>query len=343
MSEPPAKPASKRRPLEQYLLRTGHRTRPFTDMYAFLLRARWVTVIALAAGTFIVVNALFALVYWLVPGSVANSDGTYLGAFFFSVQTFASIGYGFMYSNGVAGNTIAVVEAFCSLLCMALLTGIVFAKFARPHSRILFSEPILIEHRDGVPTLTFRVVNERGNDVVEASMRVAVLMTVHTKEGATLRRFFDLALERNTTPLFLMSWQLFHKIDESSPIYGMSLADFEADDVRFTVSMTGLDGTFAQTIHARHMYWHDDVRLGHRFVDVIENLGGGVVRMDFKKFHDSVPEPVRAQPPEALSEAAKATKDALARRSGAYDGMASNWASSDSLTESDDDERSDVA
>lgn len=282
---------SRRKLLDTYLQRVGQKRRgPFTDLYAFLLRARWSTVIGLAAGFYLAVNALFAALFFAVPGSVANADGGYVDAFFFSVQTFASIGYGFMYSQGTWGNAVVVAEAFVSLLSLALLTGIVFAKFARPKARVLFSEPILIETRDGVPTLTFRVANERGNDVVEAAVRVSALKTVHTREGSRMRRFYDLELQRAASPFFVLSWQVFHPIDEDSPLHGMSREDMIAEDVRFAVSFTGLDGTFAQTIHARHLYWAEDLRVGHRFVDVMENLEGGVTRMDFRKFHLTEPE-----------------------------------------------------
>lgn len=284
-TDKPERPA-----LEDMLLRVGQRRRPFTDLYAFLLRAPWSVVIALAVAMFLLVNAIFALLYWLAPGSVANTDGSYLESFFFSVQTFGAIGYGFMYSQGTWGNGVVTAEAFVSLLCIAMLTGMVFAKFARPRARVLFSEPILIEKRDGVPTLTFRVANERGNDVVEASIRVSALKTVYTAEGSRLRRFYDLELERRTTPLFALSWQIFHRITEDSPLHGMSVEQMVEGDVRITVSITGLDGTFSQTIHARHMYWAEEIRDGHRFVDVMEDLGDGRVRMDYRKFHLAEPQ-----------------------------------------------------
>lgn len=281
----------RREQLDTYLQRVGQKRRgPFTDLYAFLLRSRWSAVIALAAAFYLAANLVFAALYWAVPGSIANADGGFLDAFFFSVQTFAAIGYGFMYSQGSWGNGVVVVESVASLLSLALLTGIVFAKFARPRARVLFSEPLVVETRNGVPTLTFRVANERGNDVVEASIRVSALKTMQTREGSRMRRFYDLKLERSASPFFLLSWQVFHPIDEDSPLHGMSRTELIAEDVRFAVSFTGLDGTFAQTIHARHMYWAEDVIFGHRFVDVMENLEGGVTRMDFRKFHLTEPQ-----------------------------------------------------
>ena len=279
--------AGQRQPFEFYLRRVGNSNAPWRDAYAFLLKAPWYVVIGLAAVFYLLTNFVFALLYWSIPGAVANSDGSLLHAFFFSVQTFAAIGYGFMYSGSDLSNWVVVVQAFVSLLSIALLTGIVFAKFARPHSRVLFSKVALVETRDGKPTLTFRLANERGNDVVEASLRVNVLSTVHTSEGTTMRRFAPLKLERESSPVFLLSWQVFHVIDESSPLHGLDAKALVDDDVRLIVSLTGLDGTFSQTIHARHVYWSEDVLFGHRFEDVIERLPGGVTQMDFRKFHDT--------------------------------------------------------
>ena len=247
-------------------------------------------VVALAAGGFLLVNFLFALLYWIVPGSIASADGSFEAAFYFSVQTFGAIGYGFMYSQGAWGNSIVVIESFVSLLFIAVLTGIVFAKFSRPHARVLFSENALLEMRNGVPTLTFRVANERGNDIVEASIRVSVLVTEVSEEGKTLRRLHDLELMRSNTALFTLTWQVFHPITEDSPLHGLSAEQMVAEDIRIIIGLTGLDGTFSQTIHARHMYWADDVLEDHRFVDVIENQDDGTTVMDFRKFHLVEPE-----------------------------------------------------
>lgn len=279
-----------RKPFEHYLKRVGQESRPFTDLYVFLLRARWPVVVALFAVWFLAANVVFALLYWAVPGSIENADGGFADAFFFSVQTFGAIGYGFMYSHGVWGNSVVVVESFVSLLFIAVLTGLVFAKFSRPRARVLFSHNALVETRDGMPTLTFRLANERGNDVVEAELHVAVLKTHVSAEGKRMRRFYDLTLERERTPLFILTWQVFHVIDESSPLHGLTAQDCVDDDVRLTVTLTGHDGTFSQTVHARHMYWSEEILFDHRFVDVLEDQGDGTVVMDYRKFHSVEPE-----------------------------------------------------
>jgi len=195
-----------------------------------------------------------------------------------------------MYSSGVWGNSVVVVESFVSLLFIAVLTGLVFAKFARPRARVLFSRNALVETRDGKPTLTFRLANERGNDVVEAELHVTVLKTHLSEEGKRLRRFYDLTLVRERTPLFILTWQVFHVIDEDSPLYGLTAQDCLDDDVRLSATLTGHDGTFSQTVHARHMYWPEEILFDHRFVDVLEERGDRKVVMDYRKFHLHEPE-----------------------------------------------------
>ena len=282
---------SKRGALGSQLVRVDHPARPLSDLYAFLLRARWPVVLGLAAGSFLAANVLFAALYFAVPDSIANADGSFSDAFFFSVQTFGAIGYGYMVAQGPWANAVVTVEAFVSLVFIAMLTGIVFAKFSRPTARVLFSRPILVEQRNAKPTLTFRVANERGNDIVEASIRVSVLLTEETAEGHLTRRFSDLRLERSSSPIFIMTWQIFHTIDEQSPLYGMTHQDIIDQHVLFTIALTGLDGIFAQTIHARHTYWPDDIVFGHTFEDVIAFTGiDEPVEVDLRKFHDTRPQ-----------------------------------------------------
>lgn len=287
----PSPDAPKARPrgrLENYVERVGVKTRPLRDLYAFFLRSSWLKLFLVAAFLFLLFNALFAALYVAVPGSIANAEaGSFSDAFFFSVETFGAIGYGYMYSRSAYGHTVVTLEAFCSLFVIALFTGLAYSKFARPHARVLFSEPICIEQRNGVPTLTFRIANERGNDIVEAAIQVSALRTFYTQEGSRLRRFMKLELERASSPVFILSWQVFHPIDEQSPLYGLTTRQLIDEDVRIFVAVTGLDGTFAQTIHARHIYWPEVIRVGHRFSDVIEDLGNGRVRMDYRKFHDT--------------------------------------------------------
>jgi inward rectifier potassium channel len=260
------------------------------DLYHFLLQARWSRVMGLIASTYLAINVVFAALYLAGDDCIAGAQrGSFRDAFFFSVQTFSTIGYGTMSPRTVFGSAIVTLEAFVGLVTVAMATGLMFAKFSRPTARILFSDKMVIGPRDGQPTLMLRVANERGNDVIEASFRVTVLKPEVTSEGERMRRLHDVKLTREDTPLFTLTFQGMHIIDESSPLHGVTHDDMLAGQMRFIVTVTGLDATFATTIHARHVYHADEIVEGARFADVLSNGPDGRLVLDYRKFHDIVP------------------------------------------------------
>jgi inward rectifier potassium channel len=269
------------------VVRIGEPHGIFFDFYARLLRARWHRLILLFAGFYAVANAVFAALYLLAGDAIHNAEpGSFLDAFSFSVQTMATIGYGAMSPRGLAGNALVLVESFTGLLSLALATGIVFAKFARPRPGFLFSLRAVVGSRNGIPCLMLRVANSRGADIADASIRVTALMSETTAEGEALRRFRDLPLERDRTPLLLMSWLVIHPIDERSPLFGKPPAEWE--DIQIYASVVGIDGVYGQTVYAYHLYTARDVIHGARFADVIRPLPDGRRELDLRKFHDVV-------------------------------------------------------
>jgi inward rectifier potassium channel len=270
--------------------RSGHGGQVWKDIYVFFLRTTWPKLIAIFALLFLAINLLFASIYRLIPLSVDGArPGSFADAFFFSVQTFSTIGYGTLSPHGTAGNLLVCLEAFTSLVTSALLTGIVFAKFSRPRARVMFSRVAIVNNRNGVPCFMFRMANERGTDIVQASVRVTLLIDEETQEGEVLRRFYDLKLERESTPVFVLSWTVIHRIDEQSPMFKLDSAFLKEHQVRFFVTMTGIDDTFAQTVNVRHDYVDDDIMFHHRFVDVMTRFPDGHVHMEFEKFHQTIP------------------------------------------------------
>ncbi len=269
------------------VIRIGDRQGLFFDVYARILRAPWYRVILLFAAFYAVANSLFACLYLLAGDAIQNArPGSFLDAFSFSVQTMATIGYGAMSPRGVAGNVLVLAESFTGLVALALATGIVFAKFARPRAGILFSDRAVIGDRNGVPTLMFRVANARGSDIASAEMRVTALIWEQTAEGESIRRFHDIVLVRDKTPLLLMSWLVMHPIDASSPLHGKSEADWQ--DIQIYANVTGIDGIYGQTVYAYHLYTAADVARGARFADVIRLLPDGRRELDLRKFHDVI-------------------------------------------------------
>jgi inward rectifier potassium channel len=272
-------------------VRIGVSRTPLSDLYYELIRRRWPFLIGALSFAYLAINTLFAGLYMLDPVGLGGSAGTGFGpAFSFSVQTFATIGYGAIAPQTTYANVLVTLEALAGIIFTAIATGLVFAKFSRPSARVVFSTPMVVTTRQGQRCLQFRVANARGNELVEASMHVTVLLTENSPEGHTMRRLQDLPLERATSSLFALSWLAMHVIDEKSPLWGHDAASLAADEALIIVTLTGIDGTFAQSVHARHLYEFHDIRWNHRFVDVISPHSPGRVQLDMTHFHDVQPD-----------------------------------------------------
>ncbi len=197
----------------------GAQAKPLRDAYHAVLRLSWSTTIVFLAATFVAVNALFAVAY-MVVGGVANArPGSFVDAFFFSVQTLGTIGYGHLEPESIGAHLLVLAESFVSLFMTAVATGIVFSRFSQPRARLQFSSTAVIGPMDGVPTLMMRVGNERASAIVEALVRVSLIRTERTAEGKTFYRIYDLKLARERSSALMRSWTILHAVDESSPLF----------------------------------------------------------------------------------------------------------------------------
>jgi inward rectifier potassium channel len=268
----------------------GRAFAPHRDAYHFILSRSWATFFVLLALAFLGANAVFALLYWSHPGSVSNArPGSFEDAFFFSVQTMATIGYGGMAPATRFAHVVVTLEALAGIISVALITGITFAKFARPTARVLFADKIALTPRNGVPHLIFRMANWRHNRIVEAQLRVTLLVTEKTREGETLRRQIDLPLVRDRTPQFALSWTAMHLIDAQSPFHGAdATARLRAAGAEMFLTLVGVDEVMGQ-ISARYSYQLDDIVPNVRFADVMSVLPDGTRRIDYRRFHEVVP------------------------------------------------------
>jgi len=267
----------------------GQHVSLFEDSYHKVLRMPWWQFFAWASMGWVGVNLLFALVYVASPGCVSGAQpGSLEDAFYFSVQTLATIGYGAMAPATRYGHVVVVAEALVGTLGVALVTGVTFAKFARPTARILFSASPVVQVRDGVPHMAFRLANWRGNMVVEGQLRVMILRLQKTLEGDVIRVPVDLPLVRDRTAIFALSWTPMHRIDERSPFWGgaAALERLRAEKAELFLSFTGLDETIGQAIHARHTYKLDEIVYNARFADVLTIEDDGTRTIDYGRFHD---------------------------------------------------------
>jgi inward rectifier potassium channel len=264
----------------------GQKLSPHEDFYHWVLSLSWPAFFAWMTVAYFATNALFALAFVAVPGCVANVNG-FLDCFFFSVETFATIGYGVMAPQSRYAHTLVTVEALAGILATASITGITFARLARPTAKVLFSEKAVIAPRNGAPHLQFRMANWRRNQIAEAQLHVLVLLSEKTQEGETLRRPTSIKLIRDTNPMFLLTWTAMHPIDADSPFYGPDAIErLRAMNAEIFLVLTGLDETLGQTIHTRYRYQLDDIVYNARFADILSLRDDGTRIIDFDKFHD---------------------------------------------------------
>jgi inward rectifier potassium channel len=259
------------------------------DAYHRLLTMPLWAFMAVMAGAYLGVNALFAGFYMLDPhGIVGARPGDMLDAFFFSAQTLGSVGYGAMWPRSHYANAVATAEMFVGLFNLGVATGLLFARISRPTARIMFSRLAVVTPLNGVPTLMFRAANRRRNLVVEAEVSVTLIHDARTLEGDVLRRFDELTVLRARSPLFFLTWQVMHPIDVNSPLYGETTESLLAQNAEILVVMKGLDETFVSTIHARASYTPGEIIWGSRLADIFTTLPNGGRAIDFRRFHDIV-------------------------------------------------------
>lgn len=265
---------------------------PLQDLFHQLLTMRWRWFFLSAFLTYLGINALFATLYWLDPGGVENAEpGSFSDAYFFSVESMMTIGYGRMVPVSTFSHVLVTLESFVGLLTTALLTGLLFAKFATPTANVLFSNVVCISKHDGHPTLLFRLANARGNRLIEASLSVTLAMTTRTKEGEMFRKVHDVPLVRSTNPLFWIGWTAMHRIDEQSPFWGETKESLLEKGAELIVVLSGVDEHSSASVHTRRSYGPDEIRWGERFVDLLsQNVQNGVLRSaDYSRFHDTQP------------------------------------------------------
>jgi inward rectifier potassium channel len=261
--------------------------RRWGDLYQVLLTMPWTAFLALMAIAFLGLNGMFGVLYWLDPHGLANArPGSFQDAFFFSVQTIGTLGYGVMAPKSLYANCVVTAETFVGLVNLSIGTGLIFARFSRPTARILFSKVAVIAEFDGIPTFMFRAANQRGNHILEAEVTLTWSFQDITREGSLMRRFQELKVTRSRSPLFALSWLIMHPIDETSPLWGATPESLRESRSEFLAVISGNDESFAQRIFARQSYLVGAVVWDHAFVDILESGPEGELLVDYTRFHD---------------------------------------------------------
>jgi inward rectifier potassium channel len=265
------------------------------SLYHWLLTISWSWFLAFIAGFYIAVNTLFAFAFLLLgPDALQSSTGSFSGqpfyrAFFFSVDTFATIGYGNIIPVGVAANILVTIEALLNIVAVALATGVMFARFSRPSARIIYSRNAIVAPYRDKTALEFRIANARRSQLIDVQVQ-AILTKVERVSGSDVRKFYELNLERSRVVFFPLSWTVVHPIDSASPIWGLTHADLVNGDAELLVLLIGTDETVSQTVHSRSSYQADEIVWGAKFANMfMRTEAEGIIGMNLTRIHDIEP------------------------------------------------------
>ena len=272
-------------------LMRGEGARVFGDFYYRAMSVSWPRFFAGSAAIFLLVNSCFAVVYVLGDKPIANTrPESFADLFFFSVETLATVGFGDMHPQTTYAHIVATVEIFTGMSFLAVMTGLIFARFSRPRARLVFARHPVINRYEGQSTLMLRVANARANMISDARAQLWLVRNERTAEGVIFRRFHQLVLHRHENPVFALSWTLFHSIEPSSPVFGQSARDLAAAEAMLVVVVSGMDENAVQELHARHSYDSSLIRWEYRYADILMGDEAGRASIDYAKFHDIVPE-----------------------------------------------------
>jgi len=260
------------------------------DAYHWLLTLHWPQFSAAVFAAYLIINLLFSAGYLLRPHCINGmTPGSWSDAFFFSVETLATVGYGHMYPDTMFGHVVATAEIIVGMFGMAIVTGLIFIRFSRPVARIVFSRTLVLAPFDGKPALMFRVANLRDQAMAEAEFRLMLLRDEPTKEGPSFRRFYQLPLQFDRLISFPAIITIRHIIDERSPLHGCSLADLESGDSRFAASIVGIDTVIPAPVQTHRAYTWKDINVNHRFVEVYHTVDDNALTVDYSRLHATEP------------------------------------------------------
>jgi inward rectifier potassium channel len=266
----------------------GQPWQPFRDVYPRLMQASWTVTIAWAFAAYVGVSIAFAGLYGLDRGGVRGAE-TMADLLWFSVQTLSTIGYGGMTPVTPFINVLVIVESFIGLAGVAVVTAILYAKFSLPEARVAFSSVLAVHDYRGVPTLCFRMVNQRTTPILDAELHVGALID-ESDENQRFRRLHDVKLVRSHIPLFVMTFTAMHAFDEDSPLRHVH----GADRIEFlVVTMRGVDGRTLQPVFTRALYTQEQLRWGMGFADMVTPAEEGEpATVDLRKLDALTPRPL---------------------------------------------------
>lgn len=261
------------------------------DPYHSALTARWVVFLGAVFALEIGINLIFASLYLARPGSIANARaGSFADAFFFSIETLATVGYGAMSPATLYGHVISTLEIFCGMAFMALATGLTFVRFSRPRAKFHYATHAVVTSMNGQRMLMIRIANGRNDPMIDARATLTVLMAEHTQEGLSFRRNYDLHLLRYRLPLLPLTWTIMHPLDSRSPLHGLDEAGLAARDARLLLTLSARDPALAAEVYGAQDYPTANILFGRRYVDAVVTDAQGRTLADLSLLSEVEPD-----------------------------------------------------
>ena len=280
------------------LFTTGATSFDLRDPYHFIATMSWPMFFLCLVISELLINSAFALLYIAVPGAVANVPaGSFIDAFFFSIETLATVGYGSMVPASRYGHVVSAVEIICGIVYTALVTGVIFIRFSKPKAKIVYADRPVVANHNGVPTLMIRIANGRTHMLTDASVRLTALVTETTPEGQLFRRMQNLELALARFPLFALTWTLMHKIDDKSPLHGRSEEAMQRDGVRLMLSFEARDPALSVQVHDLKSYPAEAIAFGMRYSDAVSWDDQGRTSADIRRVSLIEPDVAAARSP----------------------------------------------
>lgn len=252
------------------------------DPYYFAISLGWRQFGLLFVAAELAINALFAVLYSLQPGSIANqAPHGFLGALFFSLETLATVGYGQMYPATLYAHVVSAVEILTGLLFTAIMTGLLFVRFSKPRAKVQYATMAVITPHNGVPTLMLRIGNARNSLLHDVNLSLHALARTVSDEGFRHVAVVDVPLLRPRIPVFAILYTIMHRIDADSPLAGLDASSPEVADLRFFLTLTGRDPAMGQEVSDVYTFDGSNLAFGMRYVDAIRTVGDREVVADY--------------------------------------------------------------
>ena len=266
--------------------------RDWRDSYHWVLSLTWPQFYLFLVATYLFINAFFAVFYVARGDAISGVEpGSFPQAFFFSVETLATVGYGHNYPATAYGHIVVTIQIFVGMVWFSVMTGLIFVRFSRPTARIVFSRTILIGNHNGRPSVMFRVANLRHTSMVDAKFHLMFSRDENVVEGEQIRRFYELKIYPRRMARFPAALTIRHTIDENSPLYGQTKEALEECDAFFLAEVISVETLMAAPVQSQQDYAVDDIRWDERFVDIYEEVEDGKLQVDYGRIHDTEPIP----------------------------------------------------